>query len=117
MVSARRFQETSVWSPEELKSLQDSSSEWRLFLEEIDRWMSVEVCNWNRKDKLDCATEDEESRLPERLRNLSITSSDAEHVGKLPEKLRSLNDDQTKNSLWWDAEALCILNAQGAQNL
>jgi hypothetical protein len=53
----------------------------------------------NRKYKLDYAREDEESRLPERLRNLSMTSSDAERVGKLPEKLRSRNDDQTEHSL------------------
>jgi hypothetical protein len=52
----------------------------------------------NRKYKLDYAREDEESRLPERLRNLSMTSSDAERVGKLPEKLKGYHDDQTEHS-------------------
>jgi hypothetical protein len=46
-----------------------------------------------------------------------MTSSDAEHMGKLPEKLRSDNDDQTEQSLWIDAEALCIFHAQGPQTL
>jgi hypothetical protein len=34
------------------------------------------------KDELDCNREDEESQLPERKRNLSITPSDDEHSGK-----------------------------------
>jgi hypothetical protein len=42
----------------------------------IDRWKSVEACNCNREDELDYDREDEESQLPERLRNLSITPSD-----------------------------------------
>jgi hypothetical protein len=46
-----------------------------------------------------------------------MTSSDVERVGKLPEKLRSHNDDQTEHSLLRDVEALCILHAQGAQKL
>jgi hypothetical protein len=37
----------------------------------------------NRKYKLDYAKEDEESRLPKRLRNINVTSSDVERVGKL----------------------------------
>jgi hypothetical protein len=36
-------------------------------------------------------------KLPERLRNLSITPSDAERVVKLPEKLKSHDDDQTEH--------------------
>ena len=46
--------------------------------------------NRNRKDELDCHKEDKESQLPERLRNLKITPSDAERVGKWPEKLKKL---------------------------
>ena len=56
MTSAREFEETSVWSPEEMKSLQASSSEGRLLLEGIDRQMSV------REGELDCHREDEESQ-------------------------------------------------------
>jgi hypothetical protein len=36
--------------------------------------------------------------LPERLRNLNITSSDAECVGKRPEKLKSYDDDHREHS-------------------
>jgi hypothetical protein len=36
--------------------------------------------------------------MPERLRNLSITYSDAERVEKWPEKLKSHDDDQTEHS-------------------
>ena len=43
--------------------------------------MSVEACNYNREDYLDYDREDEESQLPDRLRNLSITPSDAGHMG------------------------------------
>ena len=46
---------------------------------------------------LECNTEDEESQLPERKRNLGITPSDAERLGKLPEKLKSYHDDQTEH--------------------
>jgi hypothetical protein len=42
----------------------------------IDRWKSVEACNCNREDQLDFDGEDEESQLPDRRRNLSITPSD-----------------------------------------
>ena len=42
--------------------------------------------------------EDEESQLLERLRNLSITSSDTERVGKRPEKLKSYDDDHVEHS-------------------
>ena len=38
--------------------------------------------NRNRKDELDCYREDEESQLPERLRNLSITPIYVERVDK-----------------------------------
>jgi hypothetical protein len=44
--------------------------------------MRIEACNWNREGDLDCHREDKVSRLPERLRNLSITYSDAEQVEK-----------------------------------
>jgi hypothetical protein len=49
-------------------------------------------------DELNCHREDEESQLPERLRNLSITPSDVERVGKLPEKLKSYHDDRAEHS-------------------
>ena len=48
--------------------------------------------------EFDCLREDEESELPERLRTLSRTPSDAEHVGKPPEKLKSYHDDQAEHS-------------------
>jgi hypothetical protein len=50
-------------------------------IEAIDRWKSVEACNYNREDELDYDREDEESRLLDRLRNLSITPSDDERMG------------------------------------
>ena len=68
-------------------------SEGRLFLEWIDRWMSMGACNWNIEGELDCHREDEESQLPERLRNLNITYSDVEWVEKRLEKLKSHDDD------------------------
>ena len=37
-------------------------------------------------------------KLPERLRNLSITYSDAERMGKWPEKLKSYDDDHAEHS-------------------
>jgi hypothetical protein len=37
-------------------------------------------------------------KLPERLRNLRITYSDAGHAGEPPEKLKSHDDDQTEHS-------------------
>jgi hypothetical protein len=57
--------------------------------------MSIEACNRNREGELDCHREDEESQLLERLRNLNITYSDVERVGKWPEKLKSHDGDQT----------------------
>ena len=51
-----------------------------------------------RKHELDGYREDEESQLTERLRNLSRTPSDAERVGKWPEKLKSYHDDQAEHS-------------------
>ena len=50
----------------------------KMLVEVIDNWMSIEACNWNREGELDCHREDEESKLPKRLRNLSITYSDVE---------------------------------------
>ena len=37
-------------------------------------------------------------KLPERLRNLNITSSDAERVGKQPKKMKNYDDDHAENS-------------------
>ena len=37
-------------------------------------------------------------KLPERLRNLSITYSDVERVEKRPEKIKSHDDDQIEHS-------------------
>jgi hypothetical protein len=56
-----------------MKSLWESSRGMKMLVEVIDSWMSIEACNWNREGDLDCHREDEESQLPERLRNLSIT--------------------------------------------
>jgi hypothetical protein len=67
-------------------------------IQEIDIWKSIEACNWNREGELNYHREDEESQLPERLRNLSITYSDAERVEKWPEKLKSHDDDQIEHS-------------------
>jgi hypothetical protein len=47
----------------------------------IDRWKSVEACNYKREDELNYDREDEESRLLDRLRNLSIAPSDDERMG------------------------------------
>jgi hypothetical protein len=69
-----------------MKSLWESSRGMKMLVEAIDSWMSIEACNWNREGELDCHREDEESQLPERLRNLSITYSDFERVEKWPEK-------------------------------
>jgi hypothetical protein len=52
-----------------------------LFIEAIDKWKSVEACNCNKEDELDYDREDEESRLLDRLRNLSITPNDDERMG------------------------------------
>jgi hypothetical protein len=52
-----------------------------LFIEVIDRWKSVEACNCNIEDELDYDREYEESRLLDRLRNLSITPTDDECMG------------------------------------
>jgi hypothetical protein len=41
----------------------------------------------NRKDKLIEDREDEEPQLPEKLRNLDSTPSDAERVGKTVEEV------------------------------
>ena len=52
----------------------------KMLVEAIDNWMRIEACNWNREGELDCHREDEESQLPERLRNLSKTPSDVERM-------------------------------------
>ena len=67
-------------------------------IQEIDIWKSIEACNWNREGELNYHREDEESQLPERLRNLSITYSDAKRVEKRLEKLKIHDDDQTEHS-------------------
>jgi hypothetical protein len=64
-----------------MKSLKASASGMKIVQEAIDRWKSVEACNCNREDELDYDREDEESRLVDRLRNLSITPSDDGHMG------------------------------------
>jgi hypothetical protein len=43
--------------------------------------MSVEAYNCNIEDELDCDRDDKESRLLDRLRDLSITPSDDGHMG------------------------------------
>ena len=52
----------------------------------------------NKEGELDCHREDEESQLPKRLRNLSITPSEVERVVELPEKLKSRDDDHAEHS-------------------
>jgi hypothetical protein len=64
-----------------MKSLKASANGMKTVQEAIDRWKSIEACNCNREDELDCHREDEESRLVDRLRNLSITPSDDGHMG------------------------------------
>jgi hypothetical protein len=93
MVPTRGLKDTSEWLTEEVKSLWESSRGMKMFVEVIDSWMSVGASNWNKEGELDCHRENEESQLPERLRNLNITPSDVEHVGKLPEKLKSQDDE------------------------
>jgi hypothetical protein len=66
--------------PEKMKSLKASASGMKTFQEAIDIWKSIEACNCNKEDELDCDREDEESRLLDGLRNLSITPSDDEHM-------------------------------------
>jgi hypothetical protein len=46
----------------------------------IDKWKSVEACNCNKEDYLDFDREDEESQLPDRLRNLVLTPRDDGHM-------------------------------------
>jgi hypothetical protein len=65
-----------------MKSLWESLRGMKMLVEASDSWMSIEACNWNREGELDYHRENEESQLPERMRNLSITYSDAERVKK-----------------------------------
>jgi hypothetical protein len=65
-----------------MKSLQASSSEGRLFLEGIDRCMRLKPVTETEKVSSTVTEKTKSLKLPERLRNLSITSSDAERVGK-----------------------------------
>jgi hypothetical protein len=64
-----------------MKSIKASASGMKTVQEVIDRWKSVKACNCNREDELDYDREDEESRLVDRLRNLSITPNDDGHMG------------------------------------
>jgi hypothetical protein len=98
MVLARGLEDTSEWLTEEVKSLWKSSRGMKMFMEAIDNWMSIRACNWNKEGELDYHRENEESQLPERLRNLSITPNDVECVGKPPEKLKIYDDEQKENS-------------------
>jgi hypothetical protein len=52
--------------------------------------MSVEACNYNREDELNCDREEKESRLLERLRNLSITPNDDGHMGLTAREVEEL---------------------------
>jgi hypothetical protein len=65
-----------------MKSLQASSSERRLFLEWIDRWMGIEAIIEIEKVSSTVTKKTKSLKLPERLRNLSITYSDARHTGR-----------------------------------
>jgi hypothetical protein len=73
-----------------MKSLKASASGMKTIQEEIDIWKSVEACNYNREYELDCDREAEESRLVERLRNLSITPSDDGHMGLTAREAKEL---------------------------
>jgi hypothetical protein len=97
MVPARGLEDTSEWLIEEVKSLWKSSRGMNMFMEAIDNWMSIGACNWNKEGELDYHRENEESQLPERLRNIIITPNDVERVGKPPEKLKSYDDEQKEN--------------------
>jgi hypothetical protein len=55
-----------------------------------DKWKSVEVCNCNKEDELDCDKEDKESRLVDRLRNLSIAPSDDGRMGLITKEAEEL---------------------------
>jgi hypothetical protein len=80
-----------------MKSLWESSRGMKMLMEAIESWMRIESYNWNREGELIFHREDKESQLLERLRNLSITYSDAERVEKRPDKLKSHDDDQTEH--------------------
>jgi hypothetical protein len=51
---------------------------------------AFKACDYNREVNLDCAKEDDESHLPERLRNLSVTPSDAGRVGLTAREVEEL---------------------------
>ena len=52
--------------------------------------MNVEACNCNREDEINYVREDEESRLLDKLRNLSITPSDDGHTGLTTREAKEL---------------------------
>jgi hypothetical protein len=64
-----------------MKSLKAYASGMNIVQEAIYRWKSIEACNYHREDELNYDREFEESRLLDRLRNLSITPSDDGHMG------------------------------------
>jgi hypothetical protein len=64
--------------------------EGRPLIEVTDRWKNIESCNYNREDELDYDRENKESRLLDRLRNLSITPSDDERMGITTRKVEEL---------------------------
>jgi hypothetical protein len=59
-------------------------------IEAIDRWKRIKSCNYNRDDELDYDREEKESRLLERLRNLSIRPNDDENMGITTRKAKEL---------------------------
>jgi hypothetical protein len=65
-----------------MKSLQDSSGEGRLFLEGSDRWMGIKFVTEIEKVRSIVTEKTKSLKLPERLRNLRITYSDAGHAGR-----------------------------------
>ena len=62
----------------------------KIVQEAIDRWKRIESYNYNRENEPDCDREGEESRLVDRLRNLSITPSDDGHMGLIAREAEEL---------------------------
>jgi hypothetical protein len=73
-----------------MKSLKAFASGMKTVQEAIDRWKNVEAYNCNKENECDCDKEDEESRLLDRLRNLSITPSDDGHMGSTAREAEEL---------------------------
>jgi hypothetical protein len=66
----------------------------------IDRWKRVVACNCDKEDELDYDRKDEESRLPERLRNLGIMHIDDERMSGTAREDEDCCDDQDR--CWHD---------------